>query len=59
MSKELEEYYESEFCIEADELYNTLEARLRNRLRQQAEKTKPIVKFPKEVFLEALESQDK
>lgn len=54
---ELEQYYQDDFCIEADVLYDALEARLKNRLRQQIYKTKQIVKFPQDVFVQALETR--
>ena len=54
---ELEQYYQDDFCIEADVLYDALKARLQNRLRQQVYKTKQIVKFPKDVFVQALETR--
>ena len=54
---ELEQYYQDDFCIEADYLYDALKARLQNRLRQQVYKTKQIVKFPQDVFVQALETR--
>lgn len=54
---ELEQYYKDDFCIEADVLYDALKARLQNRLRQQVYKTKQIVKFPQDVFVQALETR--
>ncbi len=56
---ELEQYYRDDFCIEADVLYEELKARLQNRLRQQIYKTKQIVKFPQDVFVQALETRTK
>lgn len=56
---ELEQYYRDDFCIEADVLYEELKARLQNRLRQQIYKTKQIVKFPQDVFVQALEARIK
>ena len=56
---ELEQYYKDDFCIEADVLYDALEARLKNRLRQQIYKTNKIVKFPQDVFVRALETRAK
>ena len=56
---ELEQYYRDDFCIEADFLYEELKARLQNRLRQQIYKTKQIVKFPQDVFVQALEARTK
>lgn len=56
---ELEQYYKDDFCIEADVLYDALEARLKNRLRQQIYKTNKIVKFPQDVFVQALETRAK
>lgn len=56
---ELEQYYRDDFCIEADVLYEGLKARLQNRLRQQIYKTKQIVKFPQNVFVQALEARTK
>ncbi|MBO5853164.1 MAG: hypothetical protein J6Q61_02710 [Bacteroidales bacterium] len=53
----LEQYYQDDFCIEADVLYDALKARLQNRLRQQIYKTKQLVKFPKDVFIQALETR--
>jgi len=53
----LEQYYQDDFCIEADVLYDALKARLQNRLRQQIYKTKQLVKFPKDVFIQALEAR--
>lgn len=54
---ELEQYYRDDFCIEADVLYEELKARLQNRIRQQVYKTKQIVKFPQDVFIQALETR--
>ena len=56
---ELEQYYRDDFCIEADVLYEELKARLQNRIRQQIYKTKQIVKFPQDVFVQALEARTK
>ncbi len=56
---ELERYYQDDFCIEADVLYDELKARLQNRLRQQIYKTKYVVKFPREVYTQALEARAK
>ena len=56
---ELEQYYRDDFCIEADVLYEELKARVQNRLRQQIYKTKQIVKFPQDVFVQALEARTK
>lgn len=56
---ELEQYYRDDFCIEADVLYEELKARLQNRIRQQVYKTKQIVKFPQDVFIQALEARIK
>ena len=53
----LEQYYRDDFCIEADVLYDALKARLQNRLHQQVYKTKQIVKFPQDVFVQALETR--
>ena len=55
----LEQYYMDDFCIEADVLYDTLKARLQNRLRKQVYKTKQLVKFPQDVFVQALETRSK
>ena len=55
----LEQYYQDDFCIEADVLYDTLKARLQNRLRQQVYKTKQLVKFPQDVFVQTLEARAK
>lgn len=55
----LEQYYQDDFCIEADVLYDALKARLQNRLRQQVYKTKQLVKFPQDVFIQALETRAK
>ena len=55
----LEQYYQDDFCIEADVLYDTLKTRLQNRLRQQVYKTKQLVKFPQDVFVQALEARAK
>ena len=55
----LEQYYQDDFCIEADVLYDTLKTRLQNRLRQQVYKTKQLVKFPQDVFIQALEARAK
>lgn len=55
----LEQYYRDDFCIEADVLYDTLKARFQNRLCQQVYKTKQIVKFPQDVFVQALEARTK
>lgn len=55
----LEQYYQDDFCIEADVLYDTLKARLQNRLRQQVYTTKQLVKFPQDVFIQALEARAK
>ena len=55
----LEQYYMDDFCIEADVLYDTLKARVQNRLRQQVYNTKQLVKFPQDVFVQALETRSK
>lgn len=55
----LEQYYQDDFCIEADVLYDALKARLQNRIAQQIYKTKQIVKFPQDVFVQALEARFK
>lgn len=55
----LEQYYQDDFCIEADVLYDALKARVQNRLRQQIYKTKQIVNFPQDVFIQALEARTK
>lgn len=55
----LEQYYRDDFCIEADVLYDTLKARFQNRLCQQVYNTKQLVKFPKDVFIQALEARAK
>lgn len=55
----LEQYYQDDFCIEADVLYDALQARLQNRLHQQIYKTKQLVKFPQDVFIQALEARTK
>lgn len=55
----LEQYYQDDFCIEADVLYDALKARVQNRLRQQIYKTKQIVNFPQDVFIQALEARAK
>lgn len=55
----LEQYYQDDFCIEADVLYDTLKARLQNRLSQQVYNTKQLVKFPQDVFIQALEARSK
>lgn len=55
----LEQYCQDDFCIEADVLYDALKARVQNRLRQQVYKTKQLVKFPQDVFIQALEARTK
>lgn len=55
----LEQYYMDDFCIEADVIYDTLKARVQNRLRQQVYNTKQLVKFPQDVFIQALEARTK
>lgn len=55
----LEQYYMDDFCIEADVLYDTLKARVQNRLRKQVYNTKQLVKFPQDVFVQALEARSK
>lgn len=55
----LEQYYQDDYCIEADVLYDTLKARFQNRLRQQVYKTKQLVKFPQDVFIQVLEARAK
>lgn len=55
----LEQYYRDDFCIEADVLYDTLKARFQNRLCQKVYNTKQLVKFPQDVFIQALEARAK
>lgn len=54
---ELEQYYQDDFCIEADVLYDELQARIYNRVLQQQTRTPNVVRFPENVFVQTMEAR--